>query len=74
MKDLMSIWSRLAGRHYTSVNANVNRQPSANDLDDSDSDPSNLHSKSAIVVNKFFNRTLSVHSSGRRKWPKSKFS
>ncbi|XP_014296232.1 scavenger receptor class B member 1 isoform X1 [Microplitis demolitor] len=73
MKDLMSIWSRLAGRHYTSVNANVNRQPSANDLDDSDSDPSNLHSKSAIVVNKFFNRTLSVHSSGRRKWPKSIF-
>lgn len=67
----MSIWSRLAGRSYSSVS--TNSQPSGNESDDnSDSDPRSLHAKSAIVVNQFFNAALPVHSDGRRKWPKSK--
>lgn len=71
MKDIMSIWSRLAGRSYSSVSTNP--QPSGNDSDDySDSDPRSLQTKSTIVVNKFFNKALPVYSDGRRKWPKSK--
>ncbi|KAH0550224.1 scavenger receptor class B member 1-like isoform X1 [Cotesia glomerata] len=74
MKDLMSIWSRLAGRRYTSVHVNANHQVSSqNPEDSSDSDPSSLQSKSAIVVNQFFNNTLPVRSNSRRRWPRSIF-
>ncbi|KAK0081368.1 hypothetical protein PV326_007702 [Microctonus aethiopoides] len=70
MKDLISIWGRLAGRSYSSVNANTH-QTSANEAgDSSDSDPNNLQTKSPIVVNRFFNSPLSRRSNGRRKYPK----
>ena len=82
MKDIISIWSHLAGRRYTSVNTNSNTNPTngchVNDIEDiSDTnvrDPRrNFRRKSSVVINQFFNAALPVHRDGRPRWSKCEF-
>lgn len=82
MKDIISIWSRLAGRRYAAVNTNANGNQTSgghvNEIEDTPDthvrDPRrNFRRKSSIVVNQFFNAALPVHRDGRRRWPRRKF-
>ncbi|XP_034182926.1 scavenger receptor class B member 1 isoform X1 [Osmia lignaria lignaria] len=73
MKDFMMIWNHIAGRRYSSVNVNQNQSDSSESEEIAINRTNNLRRKSSIVVNRFFNATLSVHTEGKPKWPKSIF-
>ncbi|XP_043260496.1 scavenger receptor class B member 1-like isoform X1 [Colletes gigas] len=73
MKDFMMIWSQLTGRRFSSVNVNQNPNDISELEEVSISRKTSLGRKSSIVVNRFFNATLPVHSNGRPKWSKSIF-
>lgn len=79
MKDLMSIWGRLAGRQYSAVNTNSNgSSTNGGNVNDVEDNPDtiirdarrNFRRKSSIVVNQFFNAALPVHRDGRARWPR----
>ncbi|XP_014204686.1 lysosome membrane protein 2-like [Copidosoma floridanum] len=78
MKDAMSIWSRLSGRHYAVVSQNgkSDEQQWEQNLRESQ-DPSlyarSLRRKSSVVVNNFFSNAIPVHPDGRPKWSGSIF-
>ncbi|KAL6257532.1 hypothetical protein P5V15_011106 [Pogonomyrmex californicus] len=74
MKDLMVIWNTLSHRQiYSSVNINPNGDKVEQDEAKTNGRVSNIQRKSSVMVNKFFNTALPVHSDGRRRWSKNIF-
>ncbi|KAG7212792.1 hypothetical protein KM043_013051 [Ampulex compressa] len=73
MKDFAMIWSRLAGRQYSSNNRNVTSDDSSDCEETTIPRNSQRQRKSSIVVNRFFKASLPVHSIDSARWPKSIF-
>jgi hypothetical protein len=76
MKELMIIWNSLSGRQtYSPANNNPDHAERSCEQDIEmkiSRMSSNIQRKSSLVVNRFFNAALPVHTDGRRKWSKSK--
>ena len=74
MKDFMMIWNRFTGRRYSNVNVNQNQSDTSEseEMNVARNMTDNIRRKSSIVVNRFINAALPVHSGDRSKFPKSK--
>ncbi|KAF3428525.1 hypothetical protein E2986_04366 [Frieseomelitta varia] len=63
MKDVMMIWNRFTGRHYSNVNVNQNESGEPEDIA---MKTNNLRRKSSIVMSNFINTALAVHARNKR--------
>ena len=69
------IWSRFTGRRYSNVNINQNQSDTSEseEMNVARNMSDNIRRKSSIVMNRFINAALPVHSGSRSKFPKSIF-